>query len=112
MFGAAFIMAFQVAGKAARDALFLSSYRPSQLPPMIMVGALSAIMLGLINARLLSIVAPRQLVPWLLIASGGLHVVEWLTYSQAPGPTAIAIYIHVVALGAIITSGFWSVVNE
>ena len=112
MFGAAFVMAFQVAGKAARDALFLSSYRPSQLPPMIMAGALSAITLGLINARLLSIFAPRQLVPWLLIASGGLHVVEWLTYHQAPGPTAIAVYIHVVALGAIITSGFWSVVNE
>src|SRR5688572_7339403 len=102
MFGAAFVMAFQVAGKAARDALFLSSYRPSQLPPMIMAGAVTAIVLGLLNARLLSMFAPRQFVPWLLIGSGILHVLEWISYRQAPGPTAIAIYIHVVALGAII----------
>jgi hypothetical protein len=110
--GAAMMMAFQVAGKAARDALFLSSYRPSQLPPMIVAGALSAILLGIINGRLLARIAPRRFVPWLLIVSGSLHALEYLTHRQAPGLTAIGVYIHVVALGAIITSGFWSVVNE
>ena len=110
--GAAFMMAFQVAGKAARDGLFLSNFRPSQLPPVIVAGAITAIVLGLLNGRLLARFNPRRLVPVLLIGSAGLHVVEWLTYQQSPGPTAIAIYIHIVALGAVITSGFWSVINE
>jgi hypothetical protein len=110
--GAAFVMAFQVAGKAARDALFLSNYRPSQMPPVIVAGAFTAIILGVMSGRLLAIFQPRRIVPVLLLGSAGLHVLEWFTYRQTPGPTAIAIYIHVVALGAVITSGFWSVINE
>lgn len=111
-FGAALMMAFQVAGKAARDALFLSSFRPSQLPPMIVAGALTAILLGVINGRLLARVSPRRFVPWLLMTSAALHVVEYISWHGHPGLTAIAVYIHVVSLGAVITSGFWSVVNE
>jgi hypothetical protein len=106
------MMAFQVAGKAARDALFLSNYRPSQLPPLIVAGAFTAIVFGLMNGRVLARFNPRRVVPVLLIGSAGMHLLEWLTYRNSPGPTAIAIYIHVVALGAVITSGFWSVINE
>ena len=106
------MMAFQVSGKAARDGLFLSNYRPSQLPPIIIASALTAILLGVINGRLLSRFSPKIYVPTLLFLSGSLQTLEWLAYSVTPGITAIAVYIHVVSLGALITSGFWSVINE
>jgi hypothetical protein len=112
MSGATFIMANQVAGKAARDALFLSNFRSHHLPAMIMAGALAAILLGLLNSRLLSVFTPGRMIPALMIGSGVLQAVEWVTYDFAPRPTAVAVYIHVISLGAVITSGFWSVVSE
>ncbi|HYP12814.1 MAG TPA: hypothetical protein VEQ63_02735, partial [Bryobacteraceae bacterium] len=110
--GAALTMAFQVAGKAARDALFLSNFRSRQLPLMIMAAALSAILLGILNSRVLSRTAPGRLIPVLVIFSGTLQALEYFLYSQYPDWIAVAVYIHVVALGAVITSGFWSVINE
>ncbi|HYP06237.1 MAG TPA: hypothetical protein VER03_08360 [Bryobacteraceae bacterium] len=112
MSGAAFIMAFQVAGKAARDALFLSNFRSHHLPAMIMAGAVAAILLGLLNSRFLSAFTPGRMIPTLMIGSGALQAAEWFTYGIAPRPTAVAVYIHVISLGAVITSGFWSVVSE
>ena len=79
---------------------------------MIMAGAIAAILLGLLNSRFLSAFAPGRLVPILMIGSGALQAVEWYTYSIARGPTAVAVYVHVISLGAIITSGFWSVISE
>ena len=112
MAGAVFTMAFQVSGKAARDALFLSNFGPEQLPAMIMAGGVTSILLGLVNAKILARYTPRQVVPWLMIASGILQALEWWVYGGAPRWTAVAVYIHVVSLGAVITSGFWSVINE
>ncbi len=112
MLGAVTTMAFQVAGKAARDALFLSHYRPSQLPLLVVVAALTAIVLSIVQGRILNYLTPARFVPWLLMGSASLQVLEWITWDRHPGPSSIAVYIHVVALGALITSGFWSVINE
>jgi AAA family ATP:ADP antiporter len=112
MSGAAFTMAYQVAGKAARDALFLSNFRSHHLPMMIIAAALTAIVLGVVSSRILSRHAPDRIVPALTIASGALQFVEWLTYGSMPRGTAVAVYLHVVSLGAVINSGFWSVINE
>ena len=112
MVGAALIMAFQVAGKAARDALFLSNFRARNLPAMMMAGALAAILLGVGNSRLLTRYSPARMVPTLLVWSGLLQLLEWYTFEGWPDATAVAVYIHVISLGAVITSGFWSVVNE
>lgn len=105
-------MIFQVAGKAARDALFLSNFRSRQLPAMVIAGAVAAILLGLANSRVLGRFAPGKLIPALLFASAALLVGEYLAYSQYPDYTAIAVFIHVIALGAVLTSGFWLVINE
>lgn len=110
--GAAFTMACQVAGKAVRDALFLSHFGARHLPAMVIAAALSAIILGLVNARLFARYAPGRLIPALMLGSAGLQAVEWSCYLSFPNWTAIAVYIHIVSLGAVITSGFWSVINE
>ena len=48
----------------------------------------------------------------MMIGSGALQALEWFFYQSFPAWTAVAVYIHVVSLGAVITSGFWSVINE
>jgi ATP/ADP translocase len=110
--GAAFTMAYQVAGKAARDTLFLSNFQGRYLAAMVMAAALTAILLGVVNSRLLTRYSPGRLIPALMVASGLLQALEWLVYQDLPRWTSVAVYIHVVSLGAIITSGFWSVINE
>jgi hypothetical protein len=112
MSGAAFTMAYQVAGKAARDALFLSNFRSHHLPMMIVAAALTAIVLGVVSSRILSRHAPDRIVPALTMASGALQFLEWFTYGSMPRGTAVAVYLHVVSLGAVINSGFWSVISE
>jgi len=112
MSGAAFTMAYQVAGKAARDALFLSNFGARHLPAIVIAGAVTAIILGILSSRLLTKFAPARLIPVLMIASAALQTAEWLAYRYAPGWTAVLVYVHIVSLGAVITSGFWSVLNE
>ena len=110
--GAAFTMAYQVAGKAVRDTLFLSNFQGRYLPAMVMAAALAAILLGIVNSRLLTRFSPGRLIPALMTASGALQALEWFIYKDAPRWTSVAVYIHVISLGAVITSGFWSVINE
>ncbi len=105
-------MASQVAGKAARDGLFLSHFGARHLPAIVIAAAIMAILLSLINARLIGRFAPGRVVPALMIGGGALQAVEWFLYRSHPDSIAIAVYIHVVSLGALLTSGFWSVINE
>jgi ATP/ADP translocase len=48
----------------------------------------------------------------LLAISGLLHGAEWLLLGYRPRIAACAIYLHVVAIGSILLSSFWSVMNE
>lgn len=107
------MLAHQVAAKAVRDALFLSQFNSSYLPRMVMAGSALSIVAGLLNSRLLPVLTPARMVPWAFLGSGALHLVEW-TLRQTPYRSAMVmlVYIHVVALGAIVLSGFWSLLNE
>src|SRR5215472_3255697 len=110
------IVAHQVAGKAVRDGLFLSRFSPGDLPKVVICAALISVMLGLGFARLLSRNGPLRLVPAAFAIGGFLHVVEFaLLRSGGEGLRGIVItlvYLHLVGLGAILLSGFWSVANE
>jgi hypothetical protein len=77
-----------------------------------MAAAIIAIILGLLNARVLGRFSPARVIPALMIGSAALQALEWFFYRSVPAWTAVAVYIHVVSLGAVITSGFWSVINE
>jgi len=53
------------------------------------------------------------MVPWAFLASGTLHLVEWsLLSSPYRSLVVVAVYIHIVGLGAIVLSSFWSLLNE
>jgi ATP:ADP antiporter, AAA family len=101
-----------VFGKAARDALFLSTFRVSSLPvAMICAAGLSAIaVIGL--SRAMTRYSPARVVPWLFAISAGLFVAECLlSVWSAPVATAV-FYLHMSVFGATVISSFWSLVNE
>ena len=112
MAAATFMLAHQVAGKAVRDALFLSEFPAAYLPRIVVVAALGAILLGLLFSNLLSRYGPRRVVPAAFAASFVLHAAEWLLRDIAPSPVAAFVYIHIVDLGAVVLSGFWALAGE
>jgi hypothetical protein len=112
-FGAALLMlAAHVATKAARDTLFLSNFPVTMLPRAMVAAAVVSLLGSVLMSRLLARRAPQAVVPVALLISGGLFVAEWRLVRVAPGIGSVAVYLHFAALGAVLLSGFWSVVNE
>ena len=109
---AALMMAHQVAGKATRDALFLSQFKTSALPTIVAVAAVAAVIISVLRGRTLVRSGPFRITAVSFAVSGLLQLAEWLLLGYYPRVAACAIYLHVVAFGAILLSGFWSVMNE
>ena len=112
MLAATLMIAQHIAGKATRDALFLTSFDVSQLPKVMMLGAGLSVAAVLLMSRLLSRYGPARLMPLLYLASALLLAAQWYLAGAMPKVTAVALYLHVSALNSILISGFWSVVNE
>jgi AAA family ATP:ADP antiporter len=106
------IITFQLAGKATRDALFLSTFGIARLPPIVIAAAVLSAGLAVLLARVMAQSRPGRLMPRLFALSALLLVLEWILAAQARRPAAILVYLHFTALGAILVSGFWAIVNE
>ena len=109
---AALMICHQVVAKALRDALFLSAFPATDLPKAMISAALLGVPSVLFASAAMTRVGPGRLIPGLILASAALHALEYLLIEQAPGPTAVLVYLHVSVGGALTISGFWSVVNE
>jgi AAA family ATP:ADP antiporter len=112
LLAAAVMMAWQVAGKATRDSLFLSAFPATALPAMMGGAAISSILLAILNAALLRRYGPARIIPFGYLAGMILHAAEWALLPDAPRLVAITVYIHVAALGSVLLSGFWTLANE
>lgn len=112
MGGAALMVAHQVAGKAVRDSLFLSNYPASELPKMVIAAAPVTIVLVLLFARAMRCYGPQRLVPGGFLLSSVLHGIEHRMMPGNPALWSVLVYFHIVALGAILLSGFWSMMSE
>jgi len=106
------MMAHQVAGKATRDAIFLSQFKTTALPTMVAAAAIVAVVISVLRGRTLVRLGPFRITAVSFAASGALQFAEWLLLGYNPRVAACAIYLHVVAFGAILLSGFWSVMAE
>ncbi len=106
------MIAFQIAGKATRDALFLSSFGVASLPPMVIAAAVTSAVVSVALARIMSRSRPATLVPRLFALSALLLLAEWALAIQSRRPAAILLYLHFTGLGALLVSGFWAIVNE
>ncbi len=109
---ATLMIAFQVGGKATRDALFLSSFDVDKLPRMVVTSAIISLVAALAASRWMTRLGPGRLVPSAFAASALLLIIESAFAVRMPQAAAIVVYLHYGALGAILISGFWSVVNE
>ena len=109
---AAVMMAWQVAAKATRDSLFLSYFPATALPAMMGGAAVSSILMAFLNAVLLRRFGPSRVIPFGYLIGMALHAGEWILLPHAPRLVAIGVYIHVVALGSVLLSGFWTLANE
>lgn len=106
------MISFQIAGKATRDALFLSSFGVDALPGMVIAAAVVSALVSVVLARIMARTRPSRLVPRLLGFSAVLLLAEWGLTSQARQPAAVILYLHFTALGALLVSGFWAIVTE
>ena len=86
--------------------------RPTALPAMVITTAVAVVVAVPIYARLLARFGPRVVVPVGFLAqrdrppasSGALPVANpWV---------AVAIYLHIAGFGALLLSGFWSLISE
>ena len=72
-----------IAGKATRDALFLTSFNVSALPLVLMASALLSIGAVLLTARGMASRGPIRVIPPLFLASSVLLIAEWLLAANA-----------------------------
>ncbi len=109
---AAAMIANQVAGKAVRDALFLSLFPIERLPVMVIATAIVSIGAVIAMIRALARYGPARVVPIAFVASAALLLAEWGISRVSMGATAVSLYLHIGAIGSVLISGFWSLVNE
>lgn len=109
---AAAMIAFQVGAKATRDAFFLSIFPITLLPAMMAATSALAVALAFLATRLLSRWGPNRVIPAACAGSGLLLLGEWAIAFTSPPAAAILLYLHYGCLGALLVSGFWSLVNE
>jgi AAA family ATP:ADP antiporter len=112
LFAATVMIAHQVAGKATRDALFLSNFNVTNLPKVVIVAAIASMAAVLIMSRLLARISPVRLIPLVFGLSAFLFIGEWLLLDYHPRIASIILYLHMAVFGAILISGFWSIINE
>jgi ATP:ADP antiporter, AAA family len=105
------MLGHQVASKAVRDAAFLMAWPTRALPIMVIVAAAVVVAAVPVFARLLDRFGSRAVMSAGFLLSAGAHLIEWRLSSGRPW-VAVLIYLHVAGLGALLLSGYWSLVSE
>lgn len=108
----AVMLAHQVAGKAVRDALFLSALPVTDLPRMVITAAVLSVLAVPLYSHLLAWMGPRRLVPLGFLLSAVAHVAEWAWSGSGSAVIPVVVYIHIASFGALLLSGFWSLTSE
>jgi ATP/ADP translocase len=109
---ATLMIAHQVAGKATRDAVFLSHFDITDLPKMVITAAILSMIAVIGMSRLLVMFGPFRVIPMAFAFSTFLFFGSWWLYALAPSKVAVLLYLQMAIFGAVLISGFWSVVNE
>jgi len=108
----AILIAQQVAGKATRDALFLSSFRASSLPSVMAGGAVLSLGAIFWLSKLMGRHGPRQIMPVLLGLNATGLMSSWTLGLGSPRAASVAVYLQMAAFGPAMISTFWSLINE
>lgn len=106
------MVAFQLGGKATRDAYYLTTFGVASLPAMLIAAAFLSALLTIGLSRVMSRVGPARLIPALFGASALLLLGEWILAGRSARLVAVLFYLHYSAIGALLISGFWTLVTE
>jgi AAA family ATP:ADP antiporter len=106
------MIAQQVAGKATRDALFLSHFSVKTLPAMMGVSAIASLAAALWLSRMMLRHSPAKVVPVGFGASAVVLLATWGLSFSTPRLAALLLYLDTSLFGAAMISAFWSLINE
>lgn len=109
---AVLMIAVHIAAKANRDAIFLSTFTITDLPRMMIAAAVVSILMVLVASKAMVRWGPQRLIPMAFGCSSVLYAGVWGLMQVAPMAAAVMLYLHVTAIGVILISGFWSLLNE
>lgn len=112
VFGAVFLMAHFISGKAARDSLFLLNFPIETLPRMTIFAAATSLLMVLFWSRRLATKSPAAMVPWALLGASLLQFVLWAIYFVYPRVSSVLFYLYMIGPNAILLSSYWSLLNE
>jgi hypothetical protein len=101
-----------VAGKATRDALYLTELDVTTLPAMVALTSAFSIVLVGVSSRALRRLSTGAFVSLAFLASSLLLFASWGLTIAAPTGAAIAVYLLISGLGPILGSGFWLIATE
>jgi HEAT repeat protein len=101
-----------IAGRAVRDALFLTEYDAEYLPRVMLGAAALSLAAAVIVGRVMPLWGPRATALGLALVNGLIFVLEAALFDVAPKVVAVLTYLHVSTLGALVVSAFSSIVNE
>jgi hypothetical protein len=102
----------QAAGRATRDALFLSTFPVAFLPMVMMAASAASIAAVGVVSWALARRSPFRILPVAAGLSAVMLLVEWGLCLAVPRVAAVAVYLHLALFGGTLLSGFWSLVNE
>ena len=108
---AGLMLAHQVAAKAFRDTTFLTAWPATALPMMTLATALLTATLVPVFSRFLERYSPLAVVSVGFGLSATGHAIEW-AFFDAGRWIAVVIYLHLAGVGAVLLSGFWSLIAE
>src|SRR5690349_12733296 len=106
--GAALVMAYHLAARAVRDALFLSRLEARELPLMMAAAAVVGMAAALSATAWTARHGSRRFVPAAFVLSALLTLLEWALIAARPPWGAVAFFLHVAAFGPVLVSGLWS----
>lgn len=106
------LIAQHIAGKATRDALFLTYFAVEKLPLMMIVSAAASVAGVVLMSRLLARFGPARLIPVVFGLSTALLMLQWTLVDSRPQVAAGMLYLQISVINSVLISGFWSVVNE
>ncbi len=106
------LIAQLVAGKATRDALFLTHFGIELLPAAMIGAALVSSIAVIAISRALGKHGPGRVVPTMFALASVCFLLEWALSLRSERAAALAVYLHTAVFSAAKGSAFWSLVNE
>jgi len=79
---------------------------------MVIAASAFSIVSVILSSRAMTRFTPARLVPIAFASSAVLFLLIWTQLSRFPRVCAVLVYLLIVGLGSLLTSGFWSIINE